>query len=559
VIVFFNFIIFYYFIYFSGRGIIVLIEKIYKDNIFDQEFFGLKISNFYTFIFLFCIGNLTFIINFFTNISSTILLFTAFPLLFANLINLKFSDLDIYNIPTITKTFTFFSLSISSYSANLGYDAGLYHLATQLWIKVEKINIGIANFHHRLGFSSIYDYISSNFWLNENLIYLHFINLVFITQLFLNLIDYFFKSTYVNLKIVSILVLIYSFLDNFGLNGGKNGFIEIEGITKFDTPFGIIFAISMFFIFHIVVKNSFTKLEMNLMVMMVLFSIQIRPTGLLLIVPYSLIYLKYRNKIKFSILINKVNLLALLISILWTIKNILISGCGIFPIEFLCIDKLKWYESGYANSISTDIGRSLKAYNLNINFFDWYSDWSNKFYWNQSTLINFILSIVFLIIFIKLISKNSKLINSKSFYLIWLHLMYFIFWIFSAPDFRFSIGFILSIVFLIGLTTDISELKLNNKVLTFIFLILYMPSIAFLPKLENYTMFFDRPFEFRNIKVEDQILPASEYVKKDIGYGVERVNLNEVCLLRLDCSPSYEIPTKIKKILNYKMYYHFHK
>jgi hypothetical protein len=137
--------------------------------------------------------------------------------------------------------------------------------------------------------------------------------------------------------------------------------------------------------------------------------------------------------------------------------------------------------------------------------------------------------------------------------------MYFIFWIFSAPDFRFSIGFILSIVFLIGLTTDISELKLNNKVLTFIFLILYMPSIAFLPKLENYTMFFDRPFEFRNIKVEDQILPASEYVKKDIGYGVERVNLNEVCLLRLDCSPSYEIPTKIKKILNYKMYYHFHK
>ena len=29
----------------------------------------------------------------------------------------------------------------------------------------------------------------------------------------------------------------FGFLDNFGINGGKNGFIEIEGITKYDTVF----------------------------------------------------------------------------------------------------------------------------------------------------------------------------------------------------------------------------------------------------------------------------------------------------------------------------------
>lgn len=554
-VVFLIFIIFYYYLYFSGRGIIVLIQKKFSDDLIEQNLFGLKISNFYTYIFLFYLGNLTFIINFFIKISLSTFLLLSVPLLLCNFLNLKLKEVNILSISTLNKISTFFLLSISSYSANLGYDAGLYHLASQLWIKTQKINIGIANFHHRLGFSSIYEYISSNFWFNDNLIFLHFINLIFIVQLFLNLVDYFYKSTNSNLKLVTLLILIYCFLDNFGFNGGKNGFIEIEGVTKFDTPFGIVFAISMFLMFYIFINNSVKKEEIYLLMLMIIFSIQIRPTGLLLLIPFFLMIYMFKNKTKFSLVNNLANKLSGLVLILWMIKNIILSGCGIFPIEILCIDNLKWYQAGYANSITKDIGNSLRAYSLDQNVFDWYIEWSNKFFWNQSTMLNFIISISVLIIFIKLIGKNTQIINKGNFNLILINLLYFIFWIFTAPDFRFSIGFILSFIFLLGLTTKLLDLKLSKKFLNFIFIFLYIPSITFLPRLENYAMFLDSPLEFRNIKVEDQLLPESEYKEKTIGYGVEKVNRNEVCSLRLDCSPYYEPPTKIENIFTYNMYY----
>lgn len=554
-VVFLIFIIFYYYLYFSGRGIIVLIQKKFSDDLFEQNLFGLNISNFYTYIFLFYLGNLTFIINFFIKISLSTFLLLSVPLLLCNFLNLKFKEVNILSISTLNKISTFFLLSISSYSANLGYDAGLYHLASQLWIKTQKINIGIANFHHRLGFSSIYEYISSNFWFNDNLIFLHFINLVFIAQLFINLVDYFYKSSNSNLKLATLLVLIYCFLDNFGFNGGKNGFIEIEGVTKFDTPFGIVFAISMYLMFYIFINNSLKKEEIYLLMLMIIFSIQIRPTGLLLLIPFFLMIYMFKNKTKFSLVNNLANKLSALVLILWMTKNIILSGCGIFPIEILCIDNLKWYQAGYANSITKDIGNSLRAYSLDQNVFDWYIEWSNKFFWNQSTMLNFIISISVLIIFIKLIGKNAQIINKGNFNLILINLLYFLFWIFTAPDFRFSIGFILSFIFLLGLTTKLSDLKLSKKFLNFIFIFLYIPSITFLPRLENYTMFLDSPLEFRNIKVEDQLLPESEYKEKTIGYGVEKVNRDEVCSLRLDCSPYYEPPTKIENIFTYNMYY----
>ena len=49
----------------------------------------------------------------------------------------------------------------------------------------------------------------------------------------------------------SLSVLIYGFLDNFGFNGGKNGFIEVESIAKQDTPFAIMFILSTFLLFQL--------------------------------------------------------------------------------------------------------------------------------------------------------------------------------------------------------------------------------------------------------------------------------------------------------------------
>ena len=39
---------------------------------------------------------------------------------------------------------------------------------------------------------------------------------------------------------MSSLAIVFGILDNFGSGGGRNGFIDIESVTKQDTPFAIV-------------------------------------------------------------------------------------------------------------------------------------------------------------------------------------------------------------------------------------------------------------------------------------------------------------------------------
>ena len=97
-----------------------------------------------------------------------------------------------------------FVLSISSYGINIAQDAGLYHLNAQSWIRDEQIHLGLSNIHSRYGYSSIFDYISSNFWMNDNFLLIHFINLSFVVLFFVFICKNLFLKENVFLKNLSI-------------------------------------------------------------------------------------------------------------------------------------------------------------------------------------------------------------------------------------------------------------------------------------------------------------------------------------------------------------------
>jgi len=44
-----------------------------------------------------------------------------------------------------------------------------------------------------------------------------------------------------------VLIVLFGILDNFGMAGGRNGFIDIEAVTKYDTPFAIIYFLTGLF------------------------------------------------------------------------------------------------------------------------------------------------------------------------------------------------------------------------------------------------------------------------------------------------------------------------
>ena len=162
------FIGFHILLYLLGRGFVLALSKIIKLKFeIENTFIGnLGINYYYPIIALFVIGNLTVFINFFSPINTIYIKILFVIFLFINLLDLRFVfDRDyVVNLGIIP-----FILSISSYGINIAQDAGLYHLNVQSWIREEKIHFGLSNIHSRYGYSSLFDYISSNFWLDNNL------------------------------------------------------------------------------------------------------------------------------------------------------------------------------------------------------------------------------------------------------------------------------------------------------------------------------------------------------------------------------------------------------
>ena len=81
----------------------------------------------------------------------------------------------------------------------------------------------------------------------------------------------------------SLAIVLFGILDNFGSGGGRNGFIDIESVTKQDTPFAIVFYITN--ILFLSLKNKeMSKLEILLLSFLILFGIQLRILGCNIIV-----------------------------------------------------------------------------------------------------------------------------------------------------------------------------------------------------------------------------------------------------------------------------------
>ena len=127
---------------------------------------------------------------------------------------------------------------MSSFDINFHYDAGLYHLNNQLWIRESNIILGFSNIYDLLRLASIYEYISAFLWIDKSFILIHFLNLIFIAFIYF----LFCSLTKVKKWVVYRFTLHSSVwvLDNVGL-GGRNGFISIQSIGKQDTAIAVMF------------------------------------------------------------------------------------------------------------------------------------------------------------------------------------------------------------------------------------------------------------------------------------------------------------------------------
>ena len=363
--------------------------------------------------------------------------------------------------------------------------------------------------------------------------YIHMINLLFISA-FYYLIFGFYKSNNYLLKNISILTLIISFLDNFGFNGGRNGYIFIQEIGKFDASFGIVFFLSFLFILLISNKEETNKIEVYFLLNLLLFLSQLRPTGILLFIPASLILLIKFKKNYFKYIFK--NYIFASISFLWIVKNLINTACLVYPVSFTCIKILPWHFPNQAKLLS--IGVTANNRNPNTGYeayssFNWIND-----YWisyNYDYIYNFLITSALLLILTYSRKRGSNKLNLNELIMIISSVTFLILWFIYYPNYRFSVGFFLSLYVSLLYKNIKLEKQIFKKIYlnNLIFFVLLSISLALVVRVDSYFYAIDN----LNLDLEDKYtIPYQSYEKRENSYGYKPSS--NYCFDNITCSTS---------------------
>lgn len=551
--VIFQFLTFYFLLYSFGRAVFQLLNFLLdkKEKSISDEIFGLNIEFFFPVLGLFVLGNIVVIFNFFSGINNTIfwiILILIFVFNFIKAPTIKLNLLNILNyilIPAI--------LSISTRDLGLHPDTGLYHLNYQNWIRSEKIVAGFTNMNERFGYSSIYDFISAPLWFGDNFILLQFVNLSFIVLFF-----HFLSYNLINKKnndlfIASYFVILFGLLDNFGFGGGRNGFLYIEGIGKPDVAFAVIFFITNILLISSIRSKQYNNQDFLVASLLILFSIQLRVFGILSLLLLGYYYLELSNY-KMSILKNKMLLLipSILMGSLWMLKNVIISSCLFFPVEFTCINSLSWNAFEHAKDAAYIVQDFYYGLPTENGYVGWYNHWMSSEQ-NSAMAKNFLLSLLIITVFRILFFKGRA---RTSFDLKIITIMFILFnfylWLYNAPAIRLAMGTILLSVGVIGFGN--LDLRFKNRFFNLyenkiIISIIIIFCTLLTPRIYKYSDFIKNPLESYFVGVE-----ITETVKNPNGWGVTPKEGHQ-CEVNINCAPYEVTVTQITSdFLNYKIF-----
>ncbi len=387
--------------------------------------------------------------NFFLSLNktfNTILLFLPF-VLFLFFFNRKIiKDIFLLSIPISL----LFVLTIA-FDGTYRPDAGSYHLPFISILNENKILIGINNIHFRFGHTSIIQYFSSiynNYIFDEKGI------LIPLGLIFCNFIGYCLKELYNIRNSKEHKILVFLFL-SFVL-------FRVNRYSDFgnDAPANLIF----FYLILESVKNNDNLLKIKKTVFASTFIFLNKVTLLLAFLVPIYFILKTKN---LKNIINKVSFLSLVFILLYSGKNILVSGCVIFPIEQTCLKNLYWYDKDSnrgSNALNARLENEAwtkgwvnqtdekKPYKIYLEDYNWINTWikseGKKISKKILPFISFIFLILIFLIFYEIKNKTSVKLKQKEqsdlFICLIICILGSVLWFLKFPVFRYGYGYLAS-------------------------------------------------------------------------------------------------------------------
>ena len=413
-----------------------------------------------------------------------------------------------------------FLISFIAFYGRDNVDSPMYHLQIIKWLSLHKITFGIANLEIRLGFSSSWHSLLSllNLTFSSFSAKYYLSTVIFSVIIFEVIQKKKIKLSFLFLYIFLCYLFLFSYLHPF-----NNGVILNHlGNPERDLVSMFIYVFSFYIFIKIFEEREFSEKKKNLINILnicVFFCVSIRFINLLiLLLP---IFVFYKNR-KYKIF-NIVNIFIFIVGILWLIRNFILSGCFIFPIEQTCL------ETNWSVSIEAlqNLVNEAKRYSRTLPYLNGVEDYDYSLYsykWLIPWIKNYLLTTallqinLFIIIFVstsfvfKIIYFKFKNIDTKKidhFEIMILVLIFFsiLLWMVS-PEIRYAWGLLFVLpCFLI--TLFIKNFlpnfifKLNQKLVKssflIIFLLFFFKNMSLL-KIEDILKVPNRSLNFSNIK-----------------------------------------------------------
>ena len=385
-----KYLIFYSYFFLLGKFLFSLILKFTNEKKSTESILYTKAEYIYPLLGIIFLGNSLILFNFFLPLEHSSYLLVALFLL--SLTSLNNFDFDIKKYININSLFSYLLipgiLVISTYDTSFNYDAGYYHLLHQNWLRESNLIIGTVNIFWPLGMSSIYEYLSAVLWFDTTFVLLHLLNVYFIHFFYLFLKGSLLNKKNVVLMNTSLIILIYSILDNIGFGGGRNGFIYIQGVTKQDITVGILFWFLSIVILKKIIDKSIEPYEVLTLSLIAFFIYEIKVSGVFIFLVYGVfIFYVLKRKIIPIKKLFYIHLPVLFFAIVWFSKSILTTGCLIFPVDITCLPIFDWYVPGSTWSYEYHTKLSSKAYDFSIPLTQWIQE-TGAFEFRKQVFLN---------------------------------------------------------------------------------------------------------------------------------------------------------------------------
>ena len=456
------------------KSLIITFTVISTGLIFNRYFFRLNINKNFSelgLLGIIALSIISFLLHFLTPLNTLISnLIYIFPLIL--IFTEKLSQKKIIELSKYCLIFSILVVIYLSYSNFYRPDAGWYHLPFSRLASDFKIIAGAASLHPMFGTTAILQYLSSVFHntilgVNGILFVNPIILVLFLVFFFNNLV----KESQPILKFFSLVILFSIFVE-------MNRNSELGN----DAP-GYLF---YFYLIYSFIRSNlvegFKNERFKFLSLISVFCFFIKSLYIFTLAIPLFIFVKDRLYLRIYNYFN----IASFVLIAWFIKNLIITGCLIYPLNFTCSEKLSWYSSEPRFEISAkntsqfselhskgwpDFNEN-KQYYLNYadqlseknNFlknFNWFDEYLNQGrIYNITKKIDFLIPVLILFLLIsffklkKNIRKNFFKLNrglSKFNYkfLLYSSLAFTIIVLIKLPDARYFFGYLLVSIFLI--------------------------------------------------------------------------------------------------------------